>query len=775
MLKLTKAASDVSRTNQVKIISPVEEVAEKLFQYLFKMNLGIETFKADDLDLSRYDSSSLSFFQKRDRAIRHEVQRRLAEHGIDTKYPDIKYSLSYFNRTNYVFFLSPNKTHSGWKDLFCHKWGVRNRERILNLVFKLHFLAGEFEVIDTSANGLEDPQKLLFVHSSHSTKSKKALVIWGQSLFLNYNRHHVLTLTLSRKRLLFVPEDTYEFLDGDDLGELLIYKEKKYYCSEKLDARRKNSLLFMRFDKDNDDYDKFRKTQLYYYQNLMTQLESFLRTCDIAFTPLYFQADHYLEDPFIKNIRPVTSLEIINNTGIDLTETDRQFLRTFLKHQGVSQLTFYNSGKTISTYESVDVENEEDACWKIIEIVPWLGIELDQEKNYLVFNRQLEEEAGSMAYQLDDGFWYPSTKITSKPQVDFYSQLKRRFNYLDTGKFFSMQGINVAAFRAVGDDKADWSILNYTRRKVDEDRLHLDTRPFTDGQYLDVNDAIFCYLREQQDGTQWSMFCDRHKIKVAPEFQKVLIELGIKNWIRESFSEQSIGLSIDSQTFPEKHFFAIYVRNPRYQKVKAIAVEFIYKEGAIYITGVMRDVRQIKQRFPFLRTLKNQPDVLKNNQQYFADEAEKVCISCYTDDFFTPTLIGRNGIFEEMEAGELKINRAIKGKNSSRLLPLVSYYNAEIRPIKRIHSMICFDLSNETFIQYYVPPGQGIAQKIKNGFRVYHLIGSTYDGKTIPTSELIEHPITALHFSTLTQNVLRISNNSQSSLLQKIAKVLVEN
>lgn len=40
--------------------------------------------------------------------------------------------------------------------------------------------------------------------------------------------------------------------------------------------------------------------------------------------------------------------------------------------------------------------------------------------------------------------------------------------------------------------------------------------------------------------------------------------------------------------------------------------------------------------------------------------------------------------------------------------------------------------------------------------------------------ELLE-AIAALHFNTLTQNVLKISDNSQLSLLQKIAKVLVEN
>jgi hypothetical protein len=79
--------------------------------------------------------------------------------------------------------------------------------------------------------------------------------------------------------------------------------------------------------------------------------------------------------------------------------------------------------------------------------------------------------------------------------------------------------------------------------------------------------------------------------------------------------------------------------------------------------------------------------------------------------------------------------------------------------------------------RYYVPTGKGLEQKIKKGFRVYHLIGKSYgiEKKNISTSELIAHPIAALHFSTLTQNILKISENSQSSLLQKVAKVLIEN
>lgn len=775
MLKLTQSLSDVSRTNQLKIMEKPENVAEKLFQYLFKMGKGIETFPVDNLDMSMYEDPSLSFFQKRHRAIKQEIKKRLAVYGENWKSSDIQYFLSYSNGKNYVFFLSPNRTHSGWKQLFCKQ--RTDRERILNLVFKFHILSQDlhFETI----NGFE---KLLLIYSKSLDKENKdILYVWGQELYINYNPYDVLTLTLTRKNLRFLSaKSRYSILDGDDLGEFLLHSRKNYGFANELDGRRKNFINFMNFD---PDYDKFKKTQLYYHQSLITKLGDFLDECGIAYQEIYFQADHFLENPFIKNVETVETLEIINNSGVDLTEFEKQFLQKFLQHQGVTSIEFYNSGKSISTYEQVRVEGEETPFWKITEIIPWSDIELDKSKNYLVFNKLLDEEAGSMAYQRDDGLWKPSTKTDGKPKVDFYSQLKGRFSYLETGEFYSTQGLNLTEFRAINDagdkelNSSSVLIYNYAKKKIDKDTLRLDTQSFTDGMFLDVEDSIACYLIGQTDTRKWEEFCDKHKIKISPEFQKILIELGIKNWIRRSLEDPNFGLSVPHQSFSEKQFFAIYVRKPKKQKAKAVAVEFVYKEGCIYIKSVMRDVQQIKKRFPFLRTLQNKPDVLKDDQQYFADESTQSFISCYTDECYTPTLIGRKGILEEMEIGELKINRQVSGEHSSRLLPLVTYYNGKVKPVKRIHNMICFDLTNETFVQYYVPPGTGLGQTSKTGFRVYHLIGNTYSNpkRQIPTSELIKHPITALHFGTLTQNVLKISDNSQSSLLQKVAKVFVEN
>lgn len=781
MKNKTAALSDISRTNQLKIEEKnLKDVAEKLRQYLFKMGKGIESFPLpyplpEDKDSENNEESRATSYKEQHKYIKEQVKARLAAHGEKWEKSDIQYFLSTGGK-KYVFFLSPNKTHSGWQTLFTNIENYSVRERIFNLIFKFYILSQGGLSVET-INGFEE---LLLVHSKKPQKSN--LFVWGQNLLIKYNQHDVLTLTLSRKRRQFLlPKDKkkYKTVDGDDLGELLVYDNKNYYFDRDLDARATNDICFMQFDSDPKNYDKFKKTQLYHYQNLMTKLEEFLRECKINFKSLDFQADHYLENPFIKNIESVESLEIINNTGVDLTESDQKFLQQFLKHQGVSTIAFNSQGKTVSTYEKVEVEGEEKVCWRITESIKWSDIQLEPETNYLVFNKLLEEDAGSMAYQRKDALWCPSTKIDSKSSVDFYSQLKKRFNYLETGVFVSTQGINIPEFTAVAKNKSAWAVLNYTdtdKNKIDRDSLHEDTKAFTEGKFLDVEGSIFCCLKGQEDSKQWDTFCDKYKIKILPEFEKVLIELGIKNWIAQSFSNPNLGLRITPpKSFPEKQFFSIYVRSPKNKEAKAVAVEFLYKDGCIYIKNVIRDLKTIEGQFRFLRKRKNDSEKLINDQNYLVDESEKLYISCYTDDFYTPTLIGRVGILEDMESGELTIDRTIKDENSSRLLPVVSYYNSEIKPINRIKNMISLDLKNETFIQYYVPPAQNIGGSIQKGFKVYHLTGNRYAKESIPTSELIEHPITALHFSTLTQDVLKIGENSQSSLLQKVAKVLIEN
>jgi len=775
---MTQALSDISRTNQLRLTENPKEIAEKLYQYLFKMDKGIESFSANDLDLSKYEESSLNFYQKRHRAIKYEIKKRLNAHGEEWQYSDIRYFLSYFEGKNYVFFLSHNKTHSGWKRLFDEDRS--NRERILNLIFKVHLLVEGLSV-DT-INGFEE---LLLIHSISETKNKEGIVIWGQNLFINYNHHNVLTLTLSRKRLLFFPTDLYSTLDGEEMGEILLYQKKKYYFSKKLDARSENKSNFMYFPKSDDKkaIDKFQRTQLYHYQNLMTKLESFLDSCGIAYEKLNFQADHYLQNPFIKNIDVVKNLEIINNSGVDLTDSEQQLLKNVFKGQGVSTLSFFEGGKTISTYERV--ENEENA-WKIKEVFTCTDIELEQSKNYLVFNKILDDEAeSSMAYQYDN-FWYPTTKLDDQ-KTDFYSKLKKKINYLDTGNFMSIQGINISEFTILRHEKSTgFSVFTYAKKRKTNG---LEIQNFNNENDGEIGETLNQYFIESPDNFKLEELGEKHdiNIKISPQLQKILIELGIKNWMRENLSpdvsnnpktsEKQLSLfkkdhplPISHQSFSEQRFFAIYVRHPRGKEAKVVQVEFLYKDGNLYLKNVFHDRKQIEKQFKFLRRRKKNSELL-DAQHYFVDQEQEIFISCYTDNFFTPTLIGREGIIDDLENGRLKINK----QKDNKFLPLISYYNDEIKPIKSIKEMICLDLRHGEFLQYYVPPAKNIDQSIKRGFRVYHLIGKTYAGEIIPTTELINQPLTALHFTTLTQNILKISENSQSSLLQKVAKIFIEN
>ncbi len=409
-----------------------------------------------------------------------------------------------------------------------------------------------------------------------------------------------------------------------------------------------------------------------------------------------------------------------------------------------------------------------------------------------------------MAYQ-HDGFWYPKTDITNKPIVDFYSQLKRKINYLDTGSFMSIQGVNMPEFRIIKEKNSKeknsgFSVLTYAKKNkkdgTDNQKNGVDNQDINSEKNTEIEDSLIRYFTEPPDNLKLEELCENYNIKVpkiSPELQKILIELGIKNWIRKSLSSnvalpnnpktsekqlnlfkknKNFALPINPHSFSNQRFFAIYVRKPRNQKAKAVAVEFLYQDGNLCIKNVLRDLKEIEKRFrPIFRKRKDDPKTLLDNQQYFVDEEKQVFISCYTDSFFTPTLIGRESIIDDLENGTLEINR----RQDNKFLPLVLYYSDDIKPVNLIQKMICLDLHNEEFLQYYVPSAKNLDAQIKKGFRVYHLLGKTYSGKTIPTTELINHPITSLHFSTLTQNILKISDNSQSSLLQKVAKIFIEN
>jgi hypothetical protein len=761
--------SDPSRTNQLKLTDSKEDIAEKLRIYLFKIGKGIEFFPIDK-SLMTGEKSKSDFYRQRHKRIKEKIREILAEREEYKNVGDIQYFISNHDGKQYVFFLSNNPKDSRWEEFF-----KGNPEKIFNLVFKLYLLSQDI-LLDglETINGFEE---LLFIHSKKLTKSKDGLVVWGQNVLVKYNHHNVITLTLHRTKRIFLPEYKYTTIDGDDLGELVIYKNQKYYFENNLDARQKNNINFMDFS----ELKTFKKSQVYYYHALMNKLENFLKNCEINFEVLNFQADHYLENKFISQVdslESIESLEIINNTGIDLTENQRNFLINFLKQQGGSQITFYQNGKTISTYKHLKVDNKDNIGWEINEVIPWQDIELCPEKNYLVFNKTLSEETGSKSYQTQEGIWQASDKIDEKNKVDFYSQLKRKYRYVDRGIFISVQGIDVSEFQAIGSQQPD-SILNYKAKNIDRDILRLDTRDFTDGEFWEIDDSLINYLAKQNDGQEWQNFCKKYELKIDDKFKKVLVELKLKNWLRQSLlNPNHLGLPITPQSFSEKEFFVIYVRSPRDSETKAVALEFFYRDGCIYVKNALHNLKEIEGKFPFLRRRKNNPDQkLINDQEYFVDKSLESYISCYTDDFYTPTLIGKLDLMEDIESGSTdKISRQATSQKGGRLFPLVIYYNGTMKPANRIKKLICLDLHNQDFIQYYVPPAQSLQGTISKGFKVYHLIGKKLQSQeVISSSELMEHPLTALQLSTLTYNLLRISENSQSSLLQKMANILIEN
>ena len=96
--------------------------------------------------------------------------------------------------------------------------------------------------------------------------------------------------------------------------------------------------------------------------------------------------------------------------------------------------------------------------------------------------------------QRDDGLWCPSTKLEGRSHIDFYSQLKCKYNYLDTGEFYSIQGINIPEFKIIQQikqgrkkegEETKLSVFSHFSN-INADDILQDCQPFSDGQYVTV-------------------------------------------------------------------------------------------------------------------------------------------------------------------------------------------------------------------------------------------------------------------------------------------------
>ncbi len=780
---MAKALSDVSRTNQVKITSSYAAIAEQLYLYLFKLGKGIESFSIKNMFTHEEKILPNFYTEIRHNRIKQKVHELLLKYDNKIDVSEVQYSIAYSNGGSLVYFLSPNKKHSEWKSIFEKQENRTTRAKIINLIFKVHLLSESLMPKEIrTINGFEE---LVFVSSTHPAKSKdetnEDIYVWGQNLVLNFNQFNTLTICLKRKLRLFRPEANFKTVDGEELGELLINEERNYRLVRTIDSRKSNEIFFMIFSGPDNNYEEFQKCQVYYHNLLKNKLENFFRENHIEFDELPFQTQYYLENQYLNSIEEVESLEIINNLGEDLAEPDKTFLNQLFKHYGISKLSFYNQGKTISEYEKKVIEDKE--YWMIREISPWSDVKLNINNNYLVLNKFLNKDVGSMAYfNKKNNLWNPTDKIENKKKVDFYTQLKKDYNFLKTGEFFNIQGLNLPKFHTIKKHRTlkeiPASLIHkYNSEKLKEGIIPLQdfVKDFTEGKFLKDEDLIYSYLIGQQDSEKWFQFSKDYKIKLSPEYQRILLEIGIKRILRNCLLDSNYGFPIKTKSIiNEKEFYTIYVRSPKGQATKIVAVKLLFKDSKFHILEVLKDEQEIKGKFPFLRTKYNSTKLI-NDQQYYVDDDSY--ISCYIDDYYTPTLIGKNKIIEAMENETLRINRSTKPKDSPRLFPLVSYYNEEGYHNK-IQKRICIDKSKKSFIQYFVPPASALDDKVKTGFKVYHLIGSkNYNSykESLTTEELISHPLTAFHFNTLTHNILRISKNSTTSLLQKITKVLIEN
>lgn len=811
--------SDESRTNQLKITNKDYEIwGDNIFQWLFQRNMAIGSFSVDDdgdykipKAKKEEDDSESKFHRKykaRHQYIKKEIQKRNSQIGVSQKLSQVEYSL--YGRM--VFYLVPTNKRASSKWIKDFKSpsedGVRVRERILNLVFKLYLLQNHLIDLMPEDNCLTGLEQLVLIHAKERDENG-TLMVYGYSISFIYNKYETVSLRLQNKGYKVGNGLHATFDSGGDMGDITI-SGKDYSFEKKLDGRA-NQPPFVIFPQESrypiyeDRVRAFSKCKLYLFQAAMDQLIAFFEECKIPVQELPFSATHYIDSPFLreKNIKcNLKPLMILNNTGQDFSESKKDFLMAVLNNMGYSSVSYFEDGATINTYkmgrwvdEAFVPEEEYKApdknhrkVWDISEQIPWDSIKLTADYAYLVFNKILKKSGqGSSVAQLDDehdGYWtLPKKEIKKGCRKDFYTTLRGKaleINKSTTNELVCIQGINADAWEEIKHrSQKKYAIFTLTDPKAKANDIEEFDMPY----------QVLSQLKKRNCRKPFDPKKDLDApVKFSPEFDKALSELYYKMWFAEAldtkdiFSKAFFDTQIDNRLYPIKpfKFESVFTRTPRGGDTEIAVVQFRYENGVIYVENKYCDTQKAEEEygqcFQRITRGKNARRIL-DGQKLLVDRQRRIYVTGYWSINYSPTLIGHPNLMASIKEGTAELKKT----KPDPMLPIVRYFSLDPQKNKQIttaaKNLVYLDLSNENFIQYFVPPKMGPQFEIAKGFTVYHLMGFTFENKKInlKTADLINDPLVTIFLHTLTTDMLRISENSKTSFLHKLPRIIIEN
>jgi len=215
---------------------------------------------------------------------------------------------------------------------------------------------------------------------------------------------------------------------------------------------------------------------------------------------------------------------------------------------------------------------------------------------------------------------------------------------------------------------------------------------------------------------------------------------------------------------PEGEFTLLYVRSLFGKKMNFFAsvVDVEIKESSLSIISskIINSELRLRHECPFLGKRK-----VFNDSFYIYDKLHKTLLTSYSSDR-VPQIIGNTVVdnISMAESEDLTVNR----KSATDISVLPYYLLPKER--KQYHHIYLQERGPD--LLYFVAPKQRPNQEIAKQNRISNILTFDEGGNLL---KALEQPVTKLFLSSFTEDILKINEVSKSSLLEKVAKLYLEN
>jgi len=489
-----------------------------------------------------------------------------------------------------------------------------------------------------------------------------------------------------------------------------------------------------------------RRTRLYYLLVISEFTDAILREAGIPFAQEEFQATHVITDAFIpaKAIAQlVTPLAVVSASGVPLTEREKRAFSDMGTYLGPD---FWESSASRCLFQQPNVT--------FLDNVP---VELHNDRNYLFINGKPQFKRGTASIPTKDG------------QKRYYLQPQRAYALLEAGT----------------TDADAYTVLKF-RHLMDTDGFSCSM------QGLNIEPADLGLIQRYQVEESGSRKRDPSKKAegVREKAKRVLLELSIKECLGQHKSIPAPAIPADLQPAALTVLATRHIRVRRNQYKQLISSVLVSCEkGEIRVVSTAKSrwstdyecALRFLLKYPFL-----QPDEkhIRDRQFWIVDNQTGDRLRVWSGSFVPKILF--NAIYPSIEdllaLQEEELRESHPGGfgyySKSHKWNFLPYYmhafDDGVLHEKFQEREAIYAQDRGEFLRLFIPSAEAISGRRANlscfrDIMVYRLDGS------LVQAGLLEHKLVRIYLHTMTAGMLVAANNSKMSLLEKLARLQLEN